>query len=842
MLSNGCQRVCCDYLYIFVREPKHLRTSPRLVVQNARNIEDVESPTLASKMRTSNTRKKNIAKVLFPDGRKSGDKGCSDVKVQQCCGHVYGGSSSGVQLQMPYGQCTIAIDSKYTSDQPRGVHISDTEVINDLKDVDESDNVEHSVIAIIDSAINFLAKDTMAGEPPWPFFNHNRDVGELSNDGSVFLSDSTENDGSALENSWEGYEDYLIQNFVNKKNERSSIDGFLFRKGGANGITMELGQRFKDEFHFRRAVEIQAMRDGIKLCVMENTSTLISCECSNLMCDWKVSAAKVRKGNVFVLKEIIPNHTCKRHNNNFALGTMWNAAKFLHLWVENPNIDLDRLGDEIERCSGIKYPTWKVEAIDKVAKFWLRTDHSYGYEHLLHYKNEMLKVNKDNIIKIQTKTYDDLVAPIFDRMFVLFADCSHAFKTTSRRLVIVDGWEIDSPYKSVMLVAVCRDGNNAVLPIAFCEVQEENLDSWSFFLKNLYEGLRMDYMDYGKGICIMCDGDNGVDEAVSEFLPYAQYRQCCFSIYNKLMKQFPHALVYSLFWSACRSTNKAAFQHQMMLLQCHNRDCYQWLIDRGCHTWALYCMPEWAKSTDITISATEQLRIWLLKYLDMNVANRFTAITKETAKIFQKRYLAGWDWVHDSITPTTRQQITQNVIEGDGWNIHSGADPKILTVTMNGLSFVVNKELAICSCGLWQLSGIPCPHACRCIIHWAASYADFVHDFMTVEVYRSTYGPGMKELPEICKWTPQLIDIVQPPLKRLIDPMNGDDETQSHTPVIEYDNLNIPNSSSWDDSITFRASGLIHIHYIEGIPIPYLNSFKRGTPASRSPAYLQASA
>ena len=288
----------------------------------------------------------------------------------------------------------------------------------------------------------------------------------------------------------------------------------------------------------------------------------------------------------------------------------------------------------------------------------------------------------------------------------------------------------------------------------------------------------MDYMDYGKGICIMCDKDNGVDEAASEFLPYAQYRQCCFSINNKLMEQFPHALVYSLFWSACRSTNKATFQQQMMLLQYHNKNCYKWLIDRECRTWALYCMPEWAKSTDITISATEQLQIWLLKYLDMNVANRFTAITKETAKIFQKRYLVGWDWVHDNITPTARQQITQNVIEDDGWNTHSGADPKILTITMNGLSFVVNKELAICSCGLWQLSKIPCPHTCRCIIHWAALYADFVHDFMTVEVYRSTYGPGMKELPQIYKWMPQLIDIVQPPLKMLIDPMNGDDETQ----------------------------------------------------------------
>lgn len=178
-----------------------MRTSPRLVVKNTRNIEDVESLTLASKTRMSNTRKQNIAKVLFPDGKRSGDEGCSDDKVHQCRGHVYGGSSTGVQLQMPYSQCTMAVDSKYTSDQPRGVHISDTEVINALKDVDETDNVEHSVIAIIDSAINLLAKDTMVGEPPWPFFNHNYDVGELSNDGSVFLSNSTENDGSVLENS-----------------------------------------------------------------------------------------------------------------------------------------------------------------------------------------------------------------------------------------------------------------------------------------------------------------------------------------------------------------------------------------------------------------------------------------------------------------------------------------------------------------------------------------------------------------------------------------------------------------------------------------------------------------
>ncbi|KAH9679259.1 SWIM-type domain-containing protein [Citrus sinensis] len=735
-------------------------------------------------------RRKNITKELFPDGNRSADEGCSHFKVHKCHGHGYEGSTCGVQLQMSCDQCSMAVDSKNASEQSTRVHISDTEVIDALKDVDESDNVGHSLVNILDSAISLLAKDVLAEEPPSPFFNLQCDIDELSNDGSLFLSDSTDNDGSVLENSWEGYEDDLFQNVFDKKDERSCIAGFVFEKGGTSGIIIKLGHKFKDEFQFRTAVDIQAMRDGIKLCVMENTSTFISCECSDLMCDWKVSAAKVRKSNVFVLKEITPNYTCKRRTYKFPLGRKWNAAKFLHLWVQNPNIDFHRLRYEIETYSGFKYPTWKLEAIDKTAKLWLRTYHNYGYERLFQYKNEMLTVNSNNIVIIQKKTFDDPDLAVFDRMFVLFADCSHAFKITCRRLVIVDGWEIDSPYKSVMLVAVFRDANNAILPIAFCEVQEENFDSWSFFLKNLYEGLCMDYMDYGKGICIMCDRDNGVDEA------------CCFSLYNKLKEQFPLAPVYSLFWAACSRTNKVTFQQHMMLLQDRNKDCYGWLINREYHCWALYCMPEWAKSTDITISAAEQLRSWLLKYLDMNVANRFTAITRETVKIFEKSYLAGWDWVRDNITPAARQQTIQNVIEGDRWNIHSGANSNILTVTMNGLSFVVNKELSVCSCCLWQLSGIPCSHACQCIIRWAGGYHDFVHVSMKIDVYRSTYGPGMKELPEICKWTPQLIDIVQPPPKRLVDPMNGDDKTESHTPLIEYESLNIVSSSSCDKSIS----------------------------------------
>lgn len=104
----------------------------------------------------------------------------------------------------------------------------------------------------------------------------------------------------------------------------------------------------------------------------------------------------------------------------------------------------------------------------------------------------------------------------------------------------------------------------------------------------------------------------------------------------------------------------------MTLVQDESKDCHDWLINRECGSWVLHSMPEWVKSTDITISATEQLRIWLMKYLDMNLANSFAPITREIVKIVHRRYLIGWDWVHDKVTPAASQQVIQNVIEGDG--------------------------------------------------------------------------------------------------------------------------------------------------------------------------------
>ncbi|KAK9199449.1 hypothetical protein WN944_014640 [Citrus x changshan-huyou] len=708
--------------------PEYFRGCRRALHTSSEAMKDITERSATLKPADASLRKRNVARMLFPQRIVQANEGYAVSR-----GHVH---SNYVHEQ------SICID------KPKINSITTSSTDN------TATNCHASANHLSTPAKTMAYPTSWASDKGW-------EIDYDSADETVYLADITADDHE-LEGCWTGYEEELFQIERDRKKGASNADGFLFDNGPDNRMVMRLGQRFEDDFQFRRAIEVLAIRDGIKLCIMHNSSTCVSCECSDLDCDWKLTGVKEHTSNVFVISNLTPEHMCKKRWLKLQWGTKWIAAKFLHIWKVNVGQEISVLANEIAATYGMQCPLWKLNAVDSTATKWLRTDHAHGYAQLLQYKHEMEDINDRNIVIIETTTDDPLRPEVFKRMFVFLYDTAYAFKTRCRTLITIDGWEIDGPYKSVMLVAVCRDGNDVVLPIAFCEVQEENLDSWAFFLKNLTYGLRF---ERGEGLCILADGDNGVDEVVEEFLPYAVYRQCCFSLYGRMVVKFPDVQLHSAFWGACRSTDRKSFIHHMSIIETVNIECHNWLKDTDSKTWALFSMPQWVKSTEVTKSSSEQLRIWLSKFLDLNVAQRYTTITRTIAEMFQRRYLAGWEWVYDKITPAARQQIIHNVFESDGWNVDMPSNNAVSFVSRHGFVFEVNRELMTCSCRLWQLSGIPCEHACRCIHSWGDKLDKYVHRLWSVDEYRSAYGPGMQMLREITHWEWQTKDNVLPPMK-----------------------------------------------------------------------------
>ncbi|ESR54612.1 hypothetical protein CICLE_v10023299mg, partial [Citrus x clementina] len=547
--------------------------------------------------------------------------------------------------------------------------------------------------------------------------------------------------------------------FKNEKNKRKvSKELFPSTKGKGELVDQQCrvlrkvlyhGQRFKDVTQFRNAIQVYAIREQFKLCIMENRSHIVSCECSDLSCDWQVTAIRDVRGKGFVITQFSPKHNCPRLDHAFHPASKWISAMFLHRWKEQPSISTTEVRNEIESMYGIKCPEWKVFCAANRAKQILGLDYDDGYAMLHQFKEEMERIDRDNIVLVETETHESREEERFKRVFVCCARTSYAFKVHCRGILAVDGWEINNPCNSVMLVAAGLDGNNGILPVAFCEVQVEDLDSWVYFLKNINSALRL---ENGKGLCILGDGDNGVEYAVEEFLPRAVYRQCCHRIFNEMVRRFPTAPVQHLFWSACRTTSATRFYNYMELISLGSQECHDWLKNSNWERWALFCMPHWVKCTYVTLTITEKLRTSFDHYLEMSITRRFTAIARSTAEIFERRRMVVWKWYREKVTPTVQDIIHDRCSDGRRFIVRKQTGTLLELTDSCSSCYELNMDAMSCSCGLWQISGIPCAHACRGIKYMRRKIEDYVDSMMSVQNYMSTYAPGMMQLPQEYAW------------------------------------------------------------------------------------------
>ncbi|WMV34745.1 hypothetical protein MTR67_028130 [Solanum verrucosum] len=91
-------------------------------------------------------------------------------------------------------------------------------------------------------------------------------------------------------------------------------------------------------------------------------------------------------------------------------------------------------------------------------------------------------------------------------LFVYFYVCLDALKKRwnegCRRIIGFDGCFLKGACKGELLVAVRRNGNNQMFPIAWTVVDKETKHSWSFFINYLKEDLQL---GTGHGLTVMSD-------------------------------------------------------------------------------------------------------------------------------------------------------------------------------------------------------------------------------------------------------------------------------------------------------------------------------------------------
>lgn len=100
-------------------------------------------------------------------------------------------------------------------------------------------------------------------------------------------------------------------------------------------------------------------------------------------------------------------------------------------------------------------------------------DHVVEYDENFDFRNNILRlIQITRVVKVGVAYETEQL--IFEEFYVCFHDIKESFFGGSRRLIDLDNYFLKSVYKDQLLMAVCRDENNQMLPIAWVVVEVGN--------------------------------------------------------------------------------------------------------------------------------------------------------------------------------------------------------------------------------------------------------------------------------------------------------------------------------------------------------------------------------
>ncbi|XP_047266584.1 uncharacterized protein LOC107868353 [Capsicum annuum] len=118
---------------------------------------------------------------------------------------------------------------------------------------------------------------------------------------------------------------------------------------------------------------------------------------------------------------------------------------------------------------------------------------------------------------------------ILKYFYVCFAALKNGWLEGCRKIIGLDGYFLKGACKGELLVAVGKNGNQQMYPIAWAVVDQETKHSWSWFLSYLIQDLQL---GDGDGITIMSDMQKGLESAVRELLSRVERRMCARHIWT----------------------------------------------------------------------------------------------------------------------------------------------------------------------------------------------------------------------------------------------------------------------------------------------------------------------
>ncbi|KAH0661531.1 hypothetical protein KY284_026462 [Solanum tuberosum] len=315
----------------------------------------------------------------------------------------------------------------------------------------------------------------------------------------------------------------------------------------------------------------------------------------------------------------------------------------------------------------------------------------------------------------------------FKYFFISYAAWITGFQEM-RKVIAVDGTFLRSKYEGVLLSAVAQDAENHIFPVAFCVVDKECDASYEYFFQNMRS-----FVDDTDELCIISDRHPSIRK-----------------------------MVVTHFYKAAKAYDICEFNDQFNQIRDLVPKATETLERIGFHTWsrAFYLGNRY---NIMTSNSTESVNSMFDIKREFPIVALFEEINRRFALLFHQRRMELVNFANRFV-PSIEKDISKYVNSGNKLLAHQIANYKF-SVTGHGDVATVDLQRRTCTCRIFYLDKIPCPHGMAALrAQYGADFGNQIYEYSSpyysVEKYIMAYCEDIHPVPPEDSWIVPL-DVIE---------------------------------------------------------------------------------
>ena len=274
---------------------------------------------------------------------------------------------------------------------------------------------------------------------------------------------------------------------------------------------------------------------------------------------WVIYASRTTRHKWLQVSTFVDEHHCIPRRDNKLVTSVVIAKKYAALIKANPTWKLENLKQTVLKDMFAYVTIAQCKRAKKLVMEKYNDSTKEEYSLVFDYQLELLRTNPGSTVAI--KLADDVKDDehVFERFYMCFGAIKKGFLAGCRKVIGLDGCFFKGVCFGQLLVALVRDANNQMYPVAWAVVEKETYESWFWFVEKLNRDLKIS--NQGDGWVFISDQQKGLIGAIEDILPKAEHRMCARHIYSNWKKKHNDKDLQKRFWRCAKAPNRSLFNY-----------------------------------------------------------------------------------------------------------------------------------------------------------------------------------------------------------------------------------------------------------------------------------------